>query len=220
MMSIRPRPGLDVMSETVLKQPSTTANGADAKNQERYERILAAAREELETKAADSVKMTAIARRAKMPVGALYQHFENKNVLLVAVAARITDDTGTGIQDALAMAYELPWRDAVQVALEQTHGYLRNNESYRRIVLAVRFTKEYKDATVELIFRSAELMALHPAFAAAGLSEQRAREISRTCLATAYATEELVLDSEPDDINDWISEAQNMIIGYLGTYLD
>lgn len=190
-----------------------------ARARERLERILAAARVELEARSVVDITMDAIAERAGVPVGSLYQYFESKTALLAAVAGMVMDEADAETARQLAECRSASWRDAVDQVLDATFGFYRDSPHYRQILRTIRFTGEFAEITAASNERVADLMALHPAFARAGLPRAKALVICRTVVTAANALQDRILAHDTPDFDDWVEETKRLVKGYLGTYL-
>lgn len=190
-----------------------------ARARERRARILDAARAEIEERAPSEITMEGIARRAGVPVGSLYQYFDNKTSLFAAVGASVMDDADALVARLLVECRSLPWREAVDRTADAVLGVLRRSPHYRRVLRAVRFTDEFAELTAASNERVADLMSLHPAFSRAGLGRAKALEICRTVIIAANALQDRVLADEILDRDAWVEETKRLVKGYLGTYL-
>ena len=59
-----------------------------ARSRERFEAILLAAQEIIVERGLDGLQMRELSKRAKVPIGTLYQFFDNRNAILAYLAAR------------------------------------------------------------------------------------------------------------------------------------
>lgn len=190
-----------------------------ARSRERVVQILTAAKLELETKQPEQLTMEGIAKRARVPVGSLYQYFSDKDGLLASLARLVTDEGAARVAKHISKCHRLPWQAAVDYTVEMTLGYIRDSAEYRRILRTVRFNAQFHEANLAANDRVADLMCLHPAFTLAGISRKKSYLICRTAIAAAYAVQDLVIESEPEDNEVWIQETKRLFKGHLGLYL-
>jgi len=190
-----------------------------ARARERVERILDAARGELEARPVGEITIEGIAERAGVPVGSLYQYFESKTALLAAVAAMVMDEADAETAREIAACRSASWRDAVDRVIDSTFGFYRQSPHYRQILRSVRFTGEFAEITAASNERVADLMALHPAFARAGIPRSQAMVVCRTVVTAANALQDRIVATEHADAEAWVEEAKRLVKGYLGTYL-
>ena len=190
-----------------------------ARARERVERILDAARAELEGRPATDITIESIAERAGVAVGSVYSYFSSKTALLLAVAATVMDEADAETVRQLAECRNLPWREAVERTVEATLGVLRDSPDYRQLLRTIRFTPEFAEVTTQSNDRVADLMSLHPAFGRARISHPKAVVICRTVMTAANALQDRALADEQLDFEVLLEETKRLVTGYLGTYL-
>jgi AcrR family transcriptional regulator len=190
-----------------------------ARARERVERILEAARRELEERPMGEIAIERIAERAGVPVGSVYSYFASKTSLFVAVAERVMGEVDAEIARQLAECGALPWRAAAERTVEAAIGVLRRAPGYRKLLRTIRYTGEFADVTRASNERVAALMATHPAFRAAGIRPAKALEICRTVMTATHALQEGALGAERVDWKGLVDETRRLVTGYLGTYL-
>ena len=190
-----------------------------ARARERVERILDAARRELERGPATDITIESIAERADVAVGSVYSYFSSKTALLLAVAATVMDEADTEAARQLAECRNLPWRDAVARTLDATLGVLRDSSEYEKLLRTIRFTSEFAAVTAVSNERVADMMSLHPAFGRAGISRTKAVQICRTVVTAVNALQDRALADEHLDFDETLEEAKRLVTGYLATYL-
>lgn len=190
-----------------------------ARARERVERILDAARRELEAQPVAEITIEGIAERADVPVGSVYQYFSSKNALLLAVAETVMDEADSETARQLAECRGLAWREAVDRTVSATVGFFGASPDYRTLLRTIRFTAEFAEVTAASNERVADLMSLHPAFGRAGISRAKALEICRTVVTAGNALQDRALVDERPDFEALVEETQRLVKGYLGTYL-
>jgi len=166
------------------------------------------------------ITMEAIAARARVPVGSLYQYYGGKTALLVEVAAIVMDEADGIMASRLSECLSIPWREAVDQVLEASLGLLRDSPHYRRVLRSIRFTPEFAEVTAISNDRVATLMSQHPAFSGAGMSHDRALEICSTTVTAVNALQDRVLADDGLDFDSCLEEAKRLVKGYLGSYVD
>lgn len=190
-----------------------------ARARERVARILDATRGELQERPVAEITIEAIADRAGVPVGSVYQYFSSKSALLAAVAETVMDEADSETARQLAECRGLPWREGVDRIVRTTLGVLRDSPDYRTLLRTIRFTGEFAEVTAASNERVADFMSIHPAFGRAGLSRARALEICRTAVTAVNALHDRALADEDIDFEALVEEIQRLVKGYLGTYL-
>jgi AcrR family transcriptional regulator len=190
-----------------------------ARARERVERILDAARAELEGRPATDITIESIAERAGVAVGSVYSYFSSKTALLLAVAATVMDEADAETARQLVECRNLPWREAVDRTVEATLGVLRDSPDYRQLLRTIRFTPEFAEVTTLSNDRVADMTSLHPAFGRAGIDRHKAQQICRTVMTAANALQDRALADEQLDFEALLEETKRLVTGYLGTYL-
>jgi AcrR family transcriptional regulator len=190
-----------------------------ARSRERLGRILDATRRELQTRPVADVTIEAIAERAGVPVGSLYQYFPSKSALLAAAAETVMDESDAQTSRQLAECRDLPWREVVDRVVSTTLGFLRDSPDYHALLRTIRFTAEFAQVTAASNERVADLMSLHPAFGRAGIPRAKALQICRTLVTAVNALQDRALADELLDFDALVEEATRLAKGYLGSYL-
>ena len=96
------------MGQTLDERNARQAARTDARVQRRRRQILDAATEVMSTTGFHATSMQAVAERAGISVGLIYQYFGNKDELLVAVIVDILEDFRDQVPAAIAAAGEDP----------------------------------------------------------------------------------------------------------------
>jgi AcrR family transcriptional regulator len=190
-----------------------------ARARERLTRILDATRSELEERPVAEITMEAIAARANVPVGSLYQYYGGKTALLVEVAAIVMREADGIMARRLSECLSLPWREAVDQVLEASLGLFRDSPHYRRVLRSIRFTPEFAEVTAISNDRVADLMSRHPAFARAGMSHEKALAICSTTVTAVNALQDRVLADARLNFESCLEETKRLVKGYLGSYV-
>lgn len=206
------------MSETGAA-PSRRRVPKQARARERVERILEAARSELEARPVSSITTEGIAERAGVPVGSLYQYFDGKTALLAAVAEMVMAEADAEAARTIAELRSAPWREAVDRVIDAIFGFYRASPHYRQLLRTIRFTGEFAEVTARSNDRMADLMSLHPAFGRAGLSREHALVVCRTVVTAANAIQDRLLAETTPDFDLWLEETKRLVKGYLATYV-
>jgi AcrR family transcriptional regulator len=152
--------------------------------------------------------------------GSLYQYSGGKTALLVEVAAIVMGEADAIMARRLSEYLSLPWREAVDQVLEASLGLLRDSPHYRRLLRSIRFTPEIAEVTAVSNDRVADLMSLHPAFARAGMSRDKAFEICPTTVTAVNALQDRVLADDGLDFDSCLEETKRLVKGYLGSCVE
>ena len=90
--------------------------------QETRDRILDAAESLFDEKGYTKASMNALAKKADVSVGGLYEWFKNKEQVLTAVAERHVDEAGTQVLTRLAQSGALDLKTRIEIVLEEAMG--------------------------------------------------------------------------------------------------
>lgn len=153
--------------------------------------ILEATAQVLEAGGLAALTTNAVAARAGVSIGTLYQYFDDKNAILLALARReMTDTVNRLARDALATVDRSPEqrvRAAVRAILDAFRGRLRARKAVVQAILA-------QGLAVELMGPVAAFMASHPQAAMPNLSREQVFVLSRSILGTIRAA---VMEEQP-----------------------
>ncbi|HKJ25280.1 MAG TPA: TetR/AcrR family transcriptional regulator [Myxococcota bacterium] len=192
-----------------------------ARAQARVERILAAARELVERAPLDAVTTTAIAERASLPVGSLYQYFPNRLAILAAVGRAVLreiDDATIAMLDASADA---PWPETIDRVVDGTVASHRGNDRTAALWRSLAATPEFRKLAQESNGRLAAALARQPALAACGRPADELQRIARVAIEAGDTVQKLVLEARsPAEADAMAGEMKKLLRAYLGLYLD
>lgn len=149
--NIEPIPGM-------LRQPK------QARSRERVMKILDVADEMFITEGCNAVTTNAIAAKAEVPIGSLYQFFPDKAAIVQALAARYT---ALHSQKILAMGPEvelLPFSDVLALVVDTNDQFFADYPGYQAIYMQMQETVPElaaieEAADVEIIDATAEFLA-------------------------------------------------------------
>jgi len=193
---------------------------AQARSRERVERILEAARELLETHPAGSITAAAIARRAGLPIGSLYQYFPNRLAVLAELSRRSLEEIDREAIGVLHATRDRPWREAVDRVVETHLASLRRRTPATRMLRSLAASGELSELDEESNARFAEALAEHPALSGLGGARRRSR-IARVAVEAAAAVESRVLQTRsPSEARALVREMKRLIQAYLAVYIE
>ena len=155
------------------------------------EAILEAPAQILEAGGLAALTTNAVAARAGVSIGTLYQYFDDKNAILLALARRETADTVSRLaRDALAAPDRSPEqrvRAAVRAILDAFRGRMRARKAVVQAILA-------QGLAVELMGPVAAFIGSHPPAAMPNLGREQVFVLSRSILGIVRAA---VMEEQP-----------------------
>lgn len=134
-----------------------TARGADrgiqprrqpvqARSRERVEKILDAAVQLLIEEGYDAVKTNAIARRADVSIGSVYQFFPNRFAIFGALAERYREKIARSLDSHLKLGPNRSWEQALAETIDTLAAMWRTDWAFHSVWLAIQNTAELRDS--------------------------------------------------------------------------
>lgn len=154
-------------------------SAVQARSRATVERILEAATELLCKEGADAVTMTAIAKKADVVIGSLYQYFSDKSEIMKAILARHNADVDTMVSEGISNLKSVDdFLNAMDKLAEAYFELHRSNPLYRSLWSAVQTDPSLQALDVEDTLQKARI-----AFAAAKPLYRRVdeTELMATC---------------------------------------
>ncbi|NBB46667.1 TetR family transcriptional regulator [Rhizobium sp. CRIBSB] len=145
------------------------------------ETILEAAARILEKDGFEGLTTNAIAERAGISIGSLYEYFPNKEAILVAMARNMLTEDEVIMAKAIKSALASPGSDVVRSAVRALVGLYKDKQDVRRVIMNVHGT---------LGLAEEQILPVH---AVAGLVEQLQGAIFGTPAAPADPVKIFVL---------------------------
>ena len=108
----------------------------------RYERILASARAALVELGFESFTFDAVAQRADVPIGTIYQFFANKYVLICELDRQDTADIVSELEKFSSRVPALQWPDFLDEFIDHVASLWRKDPSRRAVWHAVQSTPQ------------------------------------------------------------------------------
>ena len=185
------------------------------------ERILDATASLLSEMAVDKITTAAIAEKAGVPIGSVYQYFPNKLAVLAQLARRVMAEVDMKTASLIAEDFGvLPWDQAIDRAIDATMQGYSEQPGYVQLLLSIRPTPEFGAITDESNERVAALLALHPALQAL-IPEDRIQLVTRSAIRAVNSLQDWALSvDDPEKANEIIGEMKTLLKGYLAVYLD
>ena len=202
-------------------QLSPRRKPSQERSRDRVERILDATASLLSEVAVDKITTAAIAQKAGVPIGSVYQYFPNKLAVLAQLARRVMAEVDMKTASLIAEDFGvLPWDQAIDRAIDATMQGYSEQPGYAQLLLSIRPTPEFGAITDESNERVAALLALHPALQAL-IPKERIELVSRSAIRAVNSLQDWALSvDDPEEANEIIGEMKTLLKGYLAVYLD
>ena len=202
-------------------QLSPRRKPSQERSRDRVERILDATASLLSEMAVDKITTAAIAERAGVPIGSVYQYFPNKLAVLAQLARRVMAEVDMKTASLIAEDFGvLPWDQAIDRAIDATMQGYSEQPGYAQLLLSIRPTPEFGAITDESNERVAALLALHPALQAL-VPKERIELVSRSAIRAVNSLQDWALSvDDPEQANEIIGEMKTLLKGYLAVYLE
>lgn len=201
------------MSERTRRSP------IQARAIRRREAILDATAQLLDHLGVDGTSTNAIARAAGMSIGALYDYFPNKEVLLQALLERYRSRLGEAIASAMAPRVDGDWGALLDSAVDAFARVYRTEPGYRSLWLGAQTTLELRRAGTEwgddfVSQTQGWLSAIAPT-----LPPQRCTVVARTLVFLISGLVNAALLGPETTENALIDEAKVAARAYLATQI-
>ena len=191
------------------------------RSRDRVERILEATAALLGHTPADKITTAAIAEKAGVPIGSVYQYFPNKLSVLAELARQVMEQVDLETASSIAEDFGvLPWDQAIDRAIDATMKGYTKQPGYVQLLLSIRPTPEFRAITDESNERIAAMLAFHPALQAV-IPPDRIQLVTRSAIQAVNALQDWALsEDDPELANRIISEMKTLLKGYLAVYMD
>ena len=182
-----------------------------ARAEETVTAILEGAAQILEAGGLGAFTTNAVAERAGVSIGTLYQYFADKQAILRAIAERELRTTLAKVAQTLTEAHEAPIEVRVRAIVRAVVGAFRGRQRARKAVVQAVFS-EGGGAALQ-----APIAAFIAAHALASLSEQQTFVLSRSLLGAIRAAvlEEKAFLRDPAFENELVRLATSYLRGLL-----
>jgi AcrR family transcriptional regulator len=206
------------MSASPVPSPPRNAP-AQARSRERLALVLSAADKVLAGLGADAFTTTRIAQTAKLPIGAVYRFFPDKQAIAQALALRYWSDFENAVADVAGADAREPLADPTGAVLSTLADCFRSNPGFMALWFGGLRSEAIRDATRparEAIAGSIErILAAHWPHASAA---DRARVAAMVVLAGDGLLRE-AFRREPQGDGNILGEARLMLDSYIAAAL-
>jgi AcrR family transcriptional regulator len=202
-------------------QLSPRRKPSQERSRDRVERILDATAELLAELPVDKITTAAIAEKAGVPIGSVYQYFPNKLAVLAQLARRVMEKVDLQTASLITEDFGvLPWDQAIDRAIDATMQGYAEQPGYVQLLLSIRPTPEFGAITDESNERVAAMLALHPALQSV-IPPDRIGLVTRSAIRAVNSLQDWALSvDDPGIANEIISEMKTLLKGYLAVYME
>ncbi|NUR24600.1 MAG: TetR/AcrR family transcriptional regulator [Catenulispora sp.] len=194
---------------------------------ERYERILNVCAELLDEVGFAGLTTTAVAKRAEVPIGTVYQFFADKSALVHALAARNLQNYLDRLARRFGQTPPGSVEDVVDIAIDEFVDMRRTLPGFG--VLDFGAGSKWSEADprdLYLLDDSVEnnaavarrLRLLTPFLASSDSGEEQVELALRVTMEAADAVLQLAFRSDPNGDAALIAECKKLLVAYLGRY--
>ncbi|MER6714300.1 MULTISPECIES: TetR/AcrR family transcriptional regulator [unclassified Streptomyces] len=185
---------------------------------ERLARILDACADLLDEVGYDALSTRAVAQRAGVPIGSVYRFFGNKRQMVDALAQRNLERYTARVTERLGEAGDGGWRAAMDAVLDEYLEMKRTAPGFSLVDFGNQIPVGARDAEPNhrVADRLTELLAGH-------LDREPDEDLRRVFLIAVETADTLVhlaFRLAPEGDEKIITEAREMLRGYLARVLD
>ena len=194
---------------------------------ERYERILNVCAELLDEVGFAGLTTTAVAKRADVPIGTVYQFFADKSALVHALAARNLENYLERLQRRYGESVPRSVEEVVEVAIDEFVDMRRTLPGFG--VLDFGAGSEWSESDPRDLYVLDEnvenntavarrLRMLTPFLDSSQTGSAEIELALRVTMEAADAVLQLAFRSDPDGDAALIAECKKLLVAYLGPY--
>jgi AcrR family transcriptional regulator len=189
------------------------------RGQRRVDAILAAAAAVFEEVGYEAATTSAIAARARAPIGSLYQFFPNKQAVLFALAERYSEQS-LGLYDSFASsdAVLLPLDQLLETMLDAFARFYSTLPGFRALMSALATSAELQAGEAQLhsefVRRTAEIIHRRSPH----LTANKRRLLAEVVIQTVDALTYLAARADPTFSQAIFSETKALLYRYLAPY--
>ncbi|WP_189369141.1 TetR/AcrR family transcriptional regulator [Tateyamaria omphalii] len=132
------------MTKNIRKEP------VQARSKARVGEILRVAEALIAEKGSDGLKLSAVAKRAGVPIGTVYQFFPNKSAVIETLVLGVMEDVRAALEVRFSSVESLDdATDRIEGALQQYYEYLVTNPTVRDILCSTQGDKRLQRLDME-----------------------------------------------------------------------
>lgn len=186
-----------------------------ARSRARVQAMYTTAERIVGTEGVDALTMIRLAAEARVPVGTLYQFFEDKAAVLDAIAYRYMDSVDSDVSDALEAGADGDWRGLTNIMFDTFIQRARANPAYVAIRAGHYLSAELQRADDDNIDTIA---AITRTTLVAGENLVDTPELATVCRVAFQAADallQLAFRLDPTGDADTLAQARRITLLYL-----
>jgi AcrR family transcriptional regulator len=190
------------------------------RSRQRVERILACASEIFAETGFDAATMEAIAERARVSIGSLYQYFPNKLAVFEAIYEEYRRREQRVAEEQLLAASTHPrWEDVIDRTVDTFHFLIRTEPVFRAVWLNWMHSPHIVEAglvaNAQFAERAEAIVAMH----APGLPPERRRLVSRVAIEALSGMTFIAARVDEELARQLVEETKVLLKRYLAPVL-
>ena len=193
---------------------------AQARGWARVDAILEAAAHLFAEQGYEATSMEAIAARAGTSIGSVYQFFEKKQDLFLAIAHRALEDVRKMAEELTGpVAMARSWRQLIELAVDGFVAWGKGNVGLRAVNTNLQLYGLFEEADMALsralVDRTAQVLLQR----APELGADAARRVATMIVTSINTVMFFGGRSSPEEAEAMVQEAKRMLVAYVGTYV-
>ncbi len=191
------------------------------RSRERVELIIRATRKLATELEISEITTSLIATQAGVPVGSIYQYFENKNDVLLALGEELIEEQDQKLKNVFSdVSAHAHWRHVVRVVQNAFIQTIMEDSLFQRLNRSLMWTKEWADINQNSTSKMVGVFSSYGLFAEKGLSPIETRNTVRiiVTMTNAVVRSAIELPTE-EERKHLLEELPKMTTAYLATIL-
>jgi AcrR family transcriptional regulator len=192
-----------------------------ARSRERVERILDAAGQLLAEDGYDAVKTNAIAKRAGVSIGSVYQFFPNRFAIFNALAERYRAKISLSLEQYLTPETVDTWEEAIEQTIDSLAELWRTDWAFHSVWLAIQNTAELRESSEH--YREALLNSPLTGYLSRivpGATRSQVRTMGRVILESTNLLLDFSMRAGPEQDDALIDELKFLLHRYIKGHVD
>jgi AcrR family transcriptional regulator len=192
-----------------------------SRSRERVETILRAAEELLMDNTAPEITTSSISKRAKVPVGSVYQYFKDKDAVLLTLGERVVHEKNQRLAKTFdEVSKHAHWRHVVKKTISAFAKLEMESLLHHKLEKALYNNSDWQQINLRIENQMVDFFANHQMLASRGLPADQARIVVSTIIMISTALVKRANNMPSQQETDMlISELRQMITAYLSQIL-